>query len=99
MRAFVVTAPREGAVVDVPAPRAGVGEVVVDVHRVGVCGTDAEFWTGEMAYLHQGRTHFPLRLGHEWCGVVSAVGAGVAGSWLGRRVTGDTMIGCGRCPR
>lgn len=99
MRAFVVTAPREWAVVDVEAPIAGAGQVVVDVHRAGVCGTDVEFFTGEMAYLHQGHASFPIRLGHEWMGVVSALGDGVDDSWLGCRVTGDTMLGCGRCRR
>jgi len=97
MRAFVVTAPSESAVLEVDPPVAGAGQVVVDVHRAGVCGTDVEFFTGEMAYLHQGHAHFPLRLGHEWMGVVSALGDGVDPSWLGRRVTGDTMLGCGRC--
>jgi len=97
MRAFVVTAPNESAVLEVDPPVAGAGQVVVDVHRAGVCGTDVEFFTGEMAYLHQGHAHFPLRLGHEWMGVVSALGDGVDPSWLGRRVTGDTMLGCGRC--
>jgi threonine dehydrogenase-like Zn-dependent dehydrogenase len=52
-----------------------------------------------MAYLHQGYARFPLRPGHEWCGVVSALGSDVDASWLGRRVTGDTMLGCGRCNR
>jgi threonine dehydrogenase-like Zn-dependent dehydrogenase len=97
MRAFVVTGPRESVVLDVAPPVAAAGQVVVDVHRVGICGTDVEFFTGEMAYLHQGHAHFPLRLGHEWMGVVSSVGHGVDRSWLGRRVTGDTMLGCGRC--
>ncbi len=99
MKAFVVTAPGEGAVQDVPDPVAAPGQVVVDIHRAGVCGTDHEFWTGEMAYLHQGHAAYPLRLGHEWCGVVSAVGAGIDRIWLGRRVTGDTMLGCGHCRR
>ena len=99
MKAFVVTAPRESAVLDVEPPTAGPGQVVVDIHRAGVCGTDVEFFTGEMAYLHQGHAHFPLRLGHEWMGVVSSVGDDVDASWLGRRVTGDTMLGCGRCRR
>jgi threonine dehydrogenase-like Zn-dependent dehydrogenase len=99
VRAFVVKGPLDGVVCEVPAPVAAAGEVVVDVHRVGLCGTDVEFFTGEMAYLHQGHAAYPMRLGHEWCGVVSAVGAGVDGSWLGRRVTGDTMLGCGRCRR
>jgi len=99
VRAFVLTAPRQGAVEDVPPPAAFAGEVVVDVHRVGVCGTDVEFFTGEMAYLHHGHARFPIQLGHEWCGVVSEVGPGVDDAWIGRRVTGDTMIGCGDCDR
>ncbi|BEP12914.1 alcohol dehydrogenase catalytic domain-containing protein [Acidothermaceae bacterium B102] len=84
---------------DVEPPTAGPGQVVVDVHRVGFCGTDVEFFTGEMAYLHQGHAAYPLRLGHEWCGVVASVGPGVTAEWLGRRVIGDTMLGCGVCYR
>ena len=99
MRAFVVTAPGEAGVEEVPEPVAAPGEVVVEVERAGVCGTDVEIFTGEMAYLHDGRSSYPLRLGHEWCGTVTEVGPGVDAGWRGRRVTGDTMIGCGRCRR
>jgi threonine dehydrogenase-like Zn-dependent dehydrogenase len=99
MRAYVLTGPKQGAVEEVPAPVAVPGEVVVDVERVGVCGTDVEFFTGEMAYLHQGHAWYPLRLGHEWAGRVAAVGAGVDAAWLGRRVMGDTMLGDGTCRR
>jgi threonine dehydrogenase-like Zn-dependent dehydrogenase len=99
MRAFVVDGPYRAGVVEVEAPVPGAGQVVVDVERVGVCGTDVEFFTGEMAYLQQGHAGYPIRLGHEWCGTVSRVGSGVDPSWTGRRVTGDTMLGCGRCPR
>jgi len=95
----VVTGPGESAVHEVDPPVAADGQVVIDVARVGVCGTDVEFFTGEMAYLHQGHAGYPMRLGHEWCGTVSAVGAGVDPQWMGRRVTGDTMLGCGRCRR
>jgi threonine dehydrogenase-like Zn-dependent dehydrogenase len=99
VRAFVVRSPREAGVDDVPDPVASPGEVVVDVHRAGVCGTDVELFTGEMAYLHDGNAAFPLRLGHEWAGTVTAIGEGVEPAWLGRRVTGDTMLGCGICDR
>ncbi|GAA2479818.1 zinc-dependent alcohol dehydrogenase [Streptomyces longisporus] len=99
MRAFVLTGPGEYAVQEVAAPVAGPGEVVVDVERVGVCGTDVEFFTGAMAYLHQGHAAYPMRLGHEWAGRVAAVGDGVDTGWLGRRVMGDTMLGCGTCRR
>ncbi|MGO3502492.1 MAG: alcohol dehydrogenase catalytic domain-containing protein, partial [Brachybacterium tyrofermentans] len=99
MRAFVITAPGEGSVQEVEAPRAEPGEVVVDVERVGICGTDLEFHTGHMAYLRSGHARYPMRIGHEWMGTVSAVGDGVDPGWIGRRVMGDTMLGCGHCRR
>lgn len=99
MRAFIVYGPGESAVADVDPPVPAADEVVVDVERVGLCGTDVEFFTGEMQYLHDGHAHFPMRLGHEWVGRVSALGTAVDDSWLGRRVTGDTMLGCQRCRR
>lgn len=97
MRALVVTAPRQAAVLEVEDPVASPGELLVEVERVGICGTDVELYTGEMAYHDQGVTHFPLQLGHEWTGRVVAVGSAEDESWLGRRVTGDTMLGCGHC--
>jgi threonine dehydrogenase-like Zn-dependent dehydrogenase len=99
MRAFVLTAPGEASVQEVPAPLAAPGEVVVDVERVGVCGTDVEFFTGEMQYLLEGHTSYPIRLGHEWAGRVATVGDGVDPAWIGRRVMGDTMLGDGTCRR
>lgn len=99
MRAFVVQGPHRGSVEEVEPPGAAPGHVVVDVERVGLCGTDVEFYTGVMAYLHQGHAAYPIRLGHEWCGTVSSVGDGVDPVWMGQRVTGDTMLGCGRCHR
>lgn len=99
MRALVLTGPGRARVLDVEPPRAAPGEVVVDVERAGVCGTDLELFSGHMSYLRTGRSWYPLRPGHEWCGRVTAVGEGVDPAWLGRRVTGDTMIGCGSCDR
>jgi len=97
MRALVVEGPRRGGVQEVSEPVPQEGQLLVDVERVGLCGTDVELYTGEMAYFEQGLTHFPLRLGHEWTGRVSGVGPGTDPSWVGQRVTGDTMLGCGRC--
>jgi threonine dehydrogenase-like Zn-dependent dehydrogenase len=102
MRAVVLSGPGNCAVAEVPAPDAAPGEVVVDVERVGVCGTDVELFTGELAYLQTGHSSYPLRPGHEWCGRVAEVGDGVDPAWLGRRVMGDTMLGdrtCRRCRR
>jgi threonine dehydrogenase-like Zn-dependent dehydrogenase len=99
MRAFVIIAPGRGEVQEVAEPVAGPGEVVVAVERAGICGTDAEFFSGQMSYLHTGQAAYPMRIGHEWCGRVAAVGDGVDAGWVGKRVTGDTMLGCGTCHR
>jgi threonine dehydrogenase-like Zn-dependent dehydrogenase len=99
VKAFIITGPRVAEVQEVEPPVAAPGEVVVDVARAGVCGTDVEFFTGEMQYLHDGHAAFPMSIGHEWVGTVSAVGEGVDTGWIGRRVTGDTMLGCGVCAR
>jgi threonine dehydrogenase-like Zn-dependent dehydrogenase len=99
MRAFVIDGPGSGAVQEVETPVAARGEVVVDVERVGLCGTDLEFFAGTMPYLRTGEARYPIRIGHEWCGLVTAVGAGVDPAWIGRVVTGDTMLGCGSCER
>nr|BFE56076.1 alcohol dehydrogenase catalytic domain-containing protein [Dactylosporangium thailandense] len=99
MRALVLTGPRAAEVRTVPDPVPGPGQVLVDVERAGICGTDVELFTGELSYLQTGITTYPVRPGHEWCGTVTALGPGADPGWLGARVTGDTMIGCGRCRR
>ena len=99
MKALRVVAPRTVEIQDLPDLIAGPGQLLVDVERVGICGTDVELFTGEMAYYRSGRTTFPVQLGHEWTGTVSSVGVGVSRSWIGKRVTGDTMLGCGLCAR
>ena len=97
MRALQVLGPRIAEVLElaplVPKP----GTLLVEIERAGICGTDVELFTGEMAYYKTGRTHFPLQLGHEWTGIVTAVGSPEDQSWVGKRVTGDTMLGCGEC--
>jgi threonine dehydrogenase-like Zn-dependent dehydrogenase len=97
MRAVSLRAPREIVVEEVENPIAGPGQVVLDVERVGLCGTDVELFSGEIDDLPDWR--FPQRLGHEWCGRVVSVGDGVDASWIGRRATADTMLGCGVCAR
>src|SRR5947209_903383 len=93
MRALVITGAGSARVEEVAPPVAGPGQVVVDVRRAGICGTDVELFTGKLAYFAQGRIGFPIRPGHEWCGVVSALGEGVDPGWLGARVSGCWSAG------
>ena len=99
MRAFVVTAPNTAHIQEVAAPVAKAGQVVVKIARVGICGTDVEFFNGSMPYLHDGQAKYPIRIGHEFTGTVVRLGPGVDQSWMGKRVVGDVMMGCGKCSR
>mgnify|MGYP003694216005 CR=1 FL=1 len=64
---------------DAPEPVAGAGQVVVDVHAAGICGTDIHATQG----LFPGRP--PLVMGHEYSGIVREVGRGVSRRLIGGR--------------
>jgi alcohol dehydrogenase/L-iditol 2-dehydrogenase len=68
--------------------------VLLGVKAAGVCGSDLHMWKEH----HSWRIKMPLVLGHEFCGVVRDVGAGVTGFQPGDRVTCETAAEiCGRC--
>jgi alcohol dehydrogenase len=71
---------------DEPEPVPGVGEVVIAVDAVGICGSDMHAYHG-----HDPRRVAPLILGHELAGTI------VAGEGVGRRVTVNPLIICGGC--
>ena len=79
--------------VDAPDPSPGNGEIVVDVHRAGICHTDAHYRAGN------GKTSVPVTVGHEIAGVVSAVGASVTEVTEGQRVALHYLVSCGTCDR
>jgi 2-desacetyl-2-hydroxyethyl bacteriochlorophyllide A dehydrogenase len=99
MKAFVVHSPGKASIEDVDPPTPQGNQVVVEIARAGVCGTDVEFFNGDMAYFKTGEARYPMRLGHEWCGTVVSLGEGTDRKWLGKRVTGDTMLGCQKCSK
>lgn len=85
MRAGRVTvSTRAFAVVDVPTPDAGAGQVRIKVAAAGVCLSDVHFLEGILSpgYL----VGDCVTLGHEVAGVVDQIGAGVSGFTLGDRV-------------
>jgi L-iditol 2-dehydrogenase len=80
------------AVQEVEKPTPGPGDLVVRVEASGICGTDRHILREEFS------SRPPVTLGHEFSGIVEAMGPGVAGFKIGDRVTGDPNIACGLCP-
>lgn len=76
----------------VPAPAPGRGEILVKVLAAGICGSDRHMLHGEYP------TARPVTLGHEFCGLVEAVGPEVTRFAGGELVTIDPNIACGHCP-
>lgn len=74
-----------------PRPQPGAGEVLLRIEAAGICGTDRHLYLGEFPCRP------PVTLGHEFCGIVEAVGEGVTLA-EGTRVTCDPNIACGSCP-
>jgi L-iditol 2-dehydrogenase len=78
---------------DVEKPAPGPDDLLVKVEACGICGTDRHLLHGEFPSMP------PVTLGHEFCGIVEAMGTEVKGFKLGDRITGDPNISCGRCPQ
>ena len=91
MKAAVFRKKDEIAVIDVPNPVAGAGEVILKVHDCGICGSD----------LHAVQYGIGMPpdsvMGHEFCGEIHALGPGVDAYRVGDRVTSLPRTSCGVC--
>jgi len=80
---------------DVPAPRPGINDVLIRVHRTGICGTDLHIYKWDE---WAARTiPVPLVVGHEFVGEIVEVGSNVADFKPGQIVSGEGHVVCGRC--
>jgi threonine 3-dehydrogenase len=80
---------------DVPEPDHGLNDVLIRVHRTGICGTDLHIvdwdeWAQRMVPV-------PLVVGHEFVGEIVAVGSNVSDFRVGDVVSGEGHVVCGRC--
>jgi len=92
MQAVVIEKPGEVVVREVPDPAPGPEEVVVAVKACGICGTDIHIFDGEF-----GPARYPLIPGHEFAGEVVSAGERAPADLMGRSVTVDPSVFCGRC--
>ena len=94
MRAIVQTGPEAVEVQERDQPTPGPDEVLVRVHTAGLCGSDAH------AYKYEGGYEWipiPRIMGHEYSGVVEAVGENVTEFEPGQRVIEEPIHACGEC--
>jgi threonine 3-dehydrogenase len=96
MRALVKSRAEPGLwLEDVPEPEVGINDVLIRVRRTGICGTDLHIDAWD-AWARQ-TIPVPMVVGHEFVGVVEAVGANVADFQPGDLVSGEGHVVCGRC--
>jgi threonine 3-dehydrogenase len=80
---------------DVPEPKPGINDVLIRVHRAGICGTDLHIYKWDE---WAARTiPVPLVVGHEFVGEIVEVGSNVSDFQRGQIVSGEGHVVCGRC--
>ncbi|MFN8631520.1 MAG: alcohol dehydrogenase catalytic domain-containing protein [Chloroflexota bacterium] len=92
MRALALQDRLRIEVVDVPEPTVGPGEVLLEIHAAAVCGSDIHRFL-------RGHREYPMILGHEAAGVITALGAGVDRSLAGRHAALIPLIPDHTCPQ
>jgi len=90
MHAALITGKETVEMVEVPDPVPMAEGAVIDIELCGICGTDIHAW-------QSGDPYNPAICGHEWTGVVSAVGADVRSFAEGDRVVCAVPPACGHC--
>jgi L-iditol 2-dehydrogenase len=94
MKALVKTGKGAGLIEvrEVPVPSIDDGDVLIEVRAAGICGTDLHIYHDEFPYWP------PVILGHEFSGVIAALGKNVTDWKVGDRVVGEPhTMACGKC--
>ena len=80
---------------DVPEPEIGINDVLIQVDRTGICGTDLHIYNWDD--WAQKTIPVPMVVGHEFVGEIVEVGSNVADFRAGDLVSGEGHVVCGRC--
>ena len=96
MRALVKAEAEEGLrLEDVPEPEVGINDVLIRVHKTGICGTDLHIY--EWDDWAAKTIPVPMVVGHEFVGEVVRFGSNVSDFAVGDLVSGEGHVTCGRC--
>lgn len=88
----VVDAPGNIIFRDVPVPEVKEDQVLIKIHKIGICGTDIRVFEGKYPSIT-----YPITQGREAAGEIVAVGPGVQNLFPGQKVTVQPQITCGHC--
>ena len=80
---------------DVPIPTIGINDVLIEVLRTGICGTDLHIYKWDA--WAQKTIPVPLVVGHEFVGRIVEVGSNVHDFHVGEIVSGEGHVVCGHC--
>jgi len=80
---------------DVPEPLVGINDVLIKVHKTGICGTDQHIYNWDA--WAQKTIPVPMVVGHEFVGSVVSVGTNVNDFHPGEIVSAEGHVVCGRC--
>jgi threonine 3-dehydrogenase len=80
---------------EVPVPQVGINDVLIQVHKSSICGTDVHIY--EWDAWAQKTITIPTVIGHEYVGRVAEVGSNVTGFKPGDLVSGEGHLVCGCC--
>ncbi len=80
---------------DVPEPTIGINDVLIQVDRTGICGTDLHIYKWDA--WAQKTIPVPMVVGHEFVGEIVDVGSNVSDFHRGDVVSAEGHVVCGRC--
>jgi threonine 3-dehydrogenase len=80
---------------DIETPRIGINDVLIQVLRTGICGTDVHIYKWDD--WAQETIPVPMAIGHEFVGRIVEVGSNVLDFFPGDIVSGEGHVTCGRC--
>ena len=63
--------------IETKKPEVGPKDTLVRVAYSGICGTDLAIFSGDMSLVRDGLIKYPVRIGHEWSGIVEEIGSEV----------------------
>lgn len=96
MHALVKTKADKGLeLIDIPMPEVGPNDILIKIHKTAICGTDLHIWNWDS--WAQKTIPVGMQVGHEFCGVIEAVGSAVTNYKPGEIVSGEGHIVCGHC--